>query len=493
MIPRRFFWSFDIVTLAVAFLATYWVLPLMRPGILLLERIRPQLSDAFAIQSNWPGEIPRPTEWLWEMLVISMATLLVNEMWNGYGALHHTSRLRIIARSAIAPLIGLSAVTLIQFASKSPGVSRLLLFLSVLVAGLGLASYRLLLWTYFRHRVKDGYYAKNTVLIGLRPAVGWVTRYFAKEVSLNDYALSGYLRVLPDQAESEAGFELPCLGNVEELGAMLIHRPIHEVIVVQPAAGGEWLAKVVDDCDYFRIPLSIIPETLLQRKLQDLRFGLQEPLLQLPALVLRPHEIHSESLFLKRLLDVVVSATLLVLLSPLFALIALAIKITDRRLPVFYPWRVVGLKGREFTGYKFTTMCADADQRKAQLMGQNQMSGPVFKIKDDPRITPLGRILRKFSLNELPQLWSVLKGDMSLVGPRPAFPHELARYQWWHKRKLSVQPGITCLWQIRGRNKISNFDDWVKMDLEYIHSWSLWLDLQILFRTAWIVVLGTGS
>jgi lipopolysaccharide/colanic/teichoic acid biosynthesis glycosyltransferase len=201
----------------------------------------------------------------------------------------------------------------------------------------------------------------------------------------------------------------------------------------------------------------------------------------------------SDALFVKRVFDLVVSGILLVLLSPLFLVVAVVIKITTPKLPVFYPWRVVGQKGVEFTGYKFTTMYPDADERKNDLMDQNEMTGPVFKIKNDPRITPLGRILRKFSINELPQLWSVFKGDMSLVGPRPAFRHELERYEFWHKRKLSVRPGITCLWQVRGRNKISNFDDWVRMDLEYIDNWSLWLDFKILARTAWVVIAGTGS
>jgi lipopolysaccharide/colanic/teichoic acid biosynthesis glycosyltransferase len=158
---------------------------------------------------------------------------------------------------------------------------------------------------------------------------------------------------------------------------------------------------------------------------------------------------------------------------------------TTPQMPIFYRWRVVGQNGVEFTGYKFTTMDADADERKADLQVRNEMSGPVFKIKDDPRVTPLGRLLRKFSINELPQLWSVFKGDMSLVGPRPAFRHELERYEFWHKRKLSIRPGITCLWQIRGRNKISDFDEWVRMDLEYIDNWSLWLDFRILARTFW--------
>jgi len=203
--------------------------------------------------------------------------------------------------------------------------------------------------------------------------------------------------------------------------------------------------------------------------------------------------VDPQLVFLKRLLDVCVSAALLVFLFPLMLLIAVAIKLTSPRLPVFYPWKVVGYKGKRFTGYKFTTMVADADAQKSELMARNEMTGPVFKISDDPRVTPLGRFLRKYSLNELPQLWSVLCGDMSLVGPRPAGPHELARYEFWHKRKLSVMPGITCFWQVRGRNRISNFDDWVRMDLEYIENWSLWLDCKLIARTAWVVLVGTGS
>jgi len=123
---------------------------------------------------------------------------------------------------------------------------------------------------------------------------------------------------------------------------------------------------------------------------------------------------------------------------------------------------------------------------------QNIMKGPVFKLKDDPRITKIGKILRKFSLDELPQLWSVFKGDMSLVGPRPAGPHELKRYESWHRRKLSIKPGITCLWQVSGRNKIDDFDEWVKLDLKYIENWSLWLDLKILLKTIPAVLRGTG-
>ncbi|MBM4457718.1 MAG: sugar transferase [Chloroflexi bacterium] len=197
-------------------------------------------------------------------------------------------------------------------------------------------------------------------------------------------------------------------------------------------------------------------------------------------------------LLFKRLLDITVSALFLALLCPLLLIIALTILLTMGR-PVLYPWRVVGQGGRSFTGYKFRTMVRDADKLKAALLARNEMTGPVFKVKDDPRVTPLGRVLRKFSLDELPQLWSVLKGDMSLVGPRPPLQSEWPHFQEWQCRKLSVKPGMTCLWQISGRNDINDFDEWVRMDLEYIDHWSLWLDLKILLLTLPAVLLGRGA
>ncbi len=178
-------------------------------------------------------------------------------------------------------------------------------------------------------------------------------------------------------------------------------------------------------------------------------------------------------------------------LSPLLLLVACIVRLSSPG-PVFYRWRVVGQGGCPFTGYKFRTMVVNADALKLDLARANEMSGPVFKIKNDPRVTPVGRFLRKFSLDELPQLWSVLKGDMSLVGPRPPLRDEWEQFEPWQRRKLSVKPGITCLWQIRGRNDVRDFDEWVKLDLKYIDNWSLWLDLEILLLTIPAVLRGTG-
>lgn len=196
--------------------------------------------------------------------------------------------------------------------------------------------------------------------------------------------------------------------------------------------------------------------------------------------------------FIKRVVDVFASGVALVTLSSVFLIIAALVKFTSDG-PVFYEWNVIGFNKIPFKGYKFRSMTKDADKLKEKLLEQNEMNGPVFKVKNDPRITPVGRFLRKFSLDELPQLWSVLKGDMSLVGPRPCLQTELPHFESWHRRKFSVMSGLTCLWQVNGRNDIKAFDEWAKMDLEYIDNWSLWLDFKILLKTVPVVLLGKGA
>jgi lipopolysaccharide/colanic/teichoic acid biosynthesis glycosyltransferase len=191
-------------------------------------------------------------------------------------------------------------------------------------------------------------------------------------------------------------------------------------------------------------------------------------------------------------MDIVISLVALITLAPLFLIISAAIKLSSPG-PVFHKMKWVGFNKKPFAGWKFRTMVVGADQMTDQLAQFNEMTGPVFKIARDPRITPVGRILRKFSLDELPQLWSVLKGDMSLVGPRPPMPRELVKYNSWQRRKLSLKPGITCLWQVNGRNKIVDFEEWVKLDLAYIDNWSLWLDVKILFKTIPAVFSGRGA
>lgn len=197
-------------------------------------------------------------------------------------------------------------------------------------------------------------------------------------------------------------------------------------------------------------------------------------------------------LFVKRFLDVIISFVLLIALSPLLLIIAVLVKLTSKG-PVLFVQKRMGLNGRIFDMYKFRSMYVDADKELSNLKAHNEMKGPVFKMKNDPRITPLGRFLRRFSLDELPQLWNVFRGEMSLVGPRPPVPGEVSLYERRDRRRLSMRPGLTCTWQVCGRNEICDFDSWVELDLDYIDNWSLGRDFVLLIRTIPAVLLGTGA
>jgi exopolysaccharide biosynthesis polyprenyl glycosylphosphotransferase len=202
---------------------------------------------------------------------------------------------------------------------------------------------------------------------------------------------------------------------------------------------------------------------------------------------------HSEGLLMaKRLFDLGIAAALLAILSPMFVLIALLIKTTSEG-PIFFRQRRVGLNGRQFILYKFRSMLKNAEEMKEGMEHLNEMGGPVFKIADDPRATSIGRFLRRTSLDEFPQLYNVLLGDMSIVGPRPPLPEEVGKYERWQRRRLSMKPGLTCLWQINGRNKINDFKKWMELDLHYIDNWSLKLDLKIFIKTIFAVLVGRGA
>jgi len=491
MIPRRFSWLFDSLVLLLAFFAAYasapvvqgWVIP---GGVFAWPWVIEHLAPPSAA-----GPFPAIREFAWMLVAIIPGTILFLEMLGGYDR-PKRSVWRVLLIDVLAPFLAMSVLALGFFATKQNSWSRLFFFLVTGYSGLALVSVRVVGRVWRRKRAQAGAYARNLVFVGSARNVGLMADYYRQHFGAADYREFGWLNLADQRPDSDLP-ALPFLGSAGQLGDLAVHRPIHEVVFAAEEAGNACLAKAIADCDYFRLVLRIVPEPMLTTELRDLRWMHAGEPSQLPGIVLRPHEIDSDALFLKRLMDIVVSSVLLVLLAPLFAAIAVAIKITTPRMSVFYPWRVVGQNGVEFTGYKFTTMVEDADELKSNLMALNEMTGPVFKIRHDPRVTALGRFLRKYSLNELPQLWSVLKGDMSLVGPRPAGPHELVRYELWHKRKLCVQSGVTCLWQVRGRNAINKFDDWVRMDLEYIDNWSLWLDLNIIVRTAWVVVRGTGS
>ncbi len=232
-----------------------------------------------------------------------------------------------------------------------------------------------------------------------------------------------------------------------------------------------------------RVQLEFLPEAYSRIYLENFH--------DVPLLSLSSAPESELLLFLKRAFDVVLSASSLVLLTPVLGAIAAAIRITSPGDVLFRQTRC-GLGGRKFTLYKFRSMVNNAEQLRAELHQYNELEGPVFKISDDPRITPVGRLLRRFSLDELPQLWNILRGDMSFVGPRPAIPDEVEKYEAWQRRRLRMRPGLTCIWVIEGRSHVK-FHRWIQLDLAYIDNWSLWLDAKIFLRTIPIVISGRGA
>ncbi|HKS23764.1 MAG TPA: sugar transferase [Thermoanaerobaculia bacterium] len=281
-------------------------------------------------------------------------------------------------------------------------------------------------------------------------------------------------------------------GTVPELRALLekglsVAEPIDEIVFAVTRKKLDEMKQIFLYCEELgiraRVAMNFFQNRVARIEIEELE--------GIPFLTFTTTPSNETQLAFKRLLDIAVSSLLLVLAAPVILISALCIKLTSPGSVLFKQKRV-GLNGRSFMLYKFRTMIADAHERRGEVDHLNEMNGPVFKAKGDPRVTPIGRVLRKFSLDELPQLWNVLKGDMSLVGPRPPIPEEVASYHRWHRRRLSMKPGLTCLWQISGRNEI-DFDRWMQLDLQYIDNWSPTLDFKILLRTIPAVLSGRGA
>ena len=309
--------------------------------------------------------------------------------------------------------------------------------------------------------------------------------------------LIGYMDNARPAADAPAASEW--LGEISELPRVLDDQIIDEVILVRAT-----LEKNHNQGDILELCLergrtvSLVDDTAppVNAKVEASMMG------QMPVLVMHNTPQNPLALAIKNVMDRVLAAVMLVILTPLFVVVGFLIKMHDKG-PVFYSQKRVGLNGRTFNFYKFRSMDVNASEILEKLYIEdrayydsiNTMEPPFFKAPDDkdPRITPVGRFIRKYSIDELPQFWNVFKGDMSLVGPRPPLPKEVAELAPWQRRKLSVKGGLTCIWQASGRNDISGTDEWMQMDLEYIDNWSLWLDVKLLFKTVQTVVKAKGA
>jgi len=419
------------------------------------------------------------------VLGLCVLTLVLTGYWlEVYGRLGTGERRVVLADSLRQCGYGAVGLVFCEFALRLD-LSRPFLFLFVVYVWILLISFRL----------------------GARRLVGVIRREFGSlryvmVVGLGERALrlGGALEAARDQGVRLRGFlsDQPSIATevqlgstypvrpLEELPAMLRREVIDEVIFAVESERLGLLEPVFLQCDEegvrTRVAVDFFPHVNSEMHLD--RLGVT-PLLTFSAAP--DDEIR---LFMKRVIDFLIAACALIVLLPVLLVIALAIRL-DSAGPVIFRQQRCGLNGRLFTFYKFRSMCEDAEARKKDYVHLSQRD-LATKIPDDPRLTMLGRYLRRFSLDELPQLVNIVRGDMSLVGPRPAIPSEVAQYQVWQRRRLRMRPGLTCLWALNGRDQV-DFETWMKMDMQYIDNWSLGLDWKILFRTIPQVVLGKGA
>jgi exopolysaccharide biosynthesis polyprenyl glycosylphosphotransferase len=339
-------------------------------------------------------------------------------------------------------------------------------------------------WVAARLRAR-GVGISRVIIVGAGEVGRTVMRVIVAQPELG-YRVVGFVDDNPEKGQTNIG-PFKGLGALKNLSQAIEREQADEVIVTLPWMYHRTIMGVVRECERRRVRACIVPD-LFQMSLSRVDV---EDLGGLPLIGVRDVSISKGALFVKRVMDVVGATIGLILGAPLLLLIALAIRL-DSPGPILFTQERLGQGGRPFQIYKFRSMYHGADDEKEALADLNEADGPLFKIRKDPRVTRVGRILRRVSLDELPQLFNILRGEMSLVGPRPAVPCEVAQYQEWHKKRMEVPPGLTGLSQVSGRSHLS-FDEMVLLDVYYIENWSPWLDFKILVRTIPKVVVGEGA
>lgn len=461
----------DALALTAAFLVAYWI----------RGQVLPRVFPAWFVQPLF--ELP---VYLW-MYVSALP------IWLGLLALfrlYRPARLATFRRMPIdiakASGVGLAILMGLTFALKAQEISRSLVVVFGLMSCASVTCGRLILRANFRRHNRQGHVWSNVLIVG----TGEKAQAFADLIHHNrkwGLRLVGLVAEHRFGAYSESAGPHKVIGNLGDLEWIFNQTVVDEVIFVVP---GKILSEMEDLfllCEELgvnaRIAVGIFPHLIARATLEEFS--------NIPLLTFTTKPTNWFALAIKRTIDIIIAWPIVVLFMPVWLLIAVAIKL-DSKGPIFFCQERCGLNGRRFTMYKFRSMVADAELRRMEIAAFNELAGPVFKIKNDPRVTRVGRFLRKTSLDEIPQLLNVIKGDMSIVGPRPAIPAEVDKYERWQRRRLSMKPGLTSLWVVRGRNTIP-FEQWMQFDLEYIDNWSLWLDCRILLQTVPVVLTGRGA
>lgn len=372
-----------------------------------------------------------------------------------------------------------SAKSIIQLAQ-----SRLLILFVWLSTTIVLSLGRLVISAAVGMLHRMGFGESRLLIVGSGRVGKMIMQHIAANPNLG-YAIVGFLHDLSEPPGDFGRFKM--LGTIDDIGPVIRSMQIDEVIIALPAYMHQQVIRSLKLCERLGTSFNLIPD-LYELSLSRIDMDAIEGI---PLIGIKQASLNKWQSLITRLIDITISAAVLIIGSPLWLLLALAVRLSSSG-PIIYKQTRVGLNGRTFQIYKFRSMYKDADQRLAQLFSQNEAKGPLFKMVNDPRITPIGRLLRRTSLDEIPQFVNIFKGEMSLVGPRPALPREVAQYQEWQKGRLAIKPGLTGLWQVRGRSNLT-FDEGVLMDLYYIENWSLRLYIQILLRTIPAVLFSRGA
>lgn len=433
-----------------------------------------QLRWRGTVWFDLPSSIGPFSDFVWMLAIIIPATPLLLELHGYYTNLtkrNAAATLQIILKSLLwTGLIIAACVIFLKFRVESRAV---LILFALFSTGLLLAKDRLIA-ARIRGKARKGQVAERAIVVGDASVTGPLVRFI--------------------ESEPELGIQVVEELDLDKTGLESLRRALHEhgADRVLFAAGKTQLNTVeagIQICELEGVESSLFADFI--------RTSIARPCFEMfghrPILTFRCTPDFSWALLFKDLMDRVGAAAGLVIFSPLMLIAAIGVRLSSPG-PILFSQERSGKHGRPFKMWKFRTMYSDAENRRAELEAFNEMEGPVFKIEKDPRVTPFGAWLRRTSIDELPQLFNVLCGHMSLVGPRPLPVYETAKFaDPAHRRRLSVRPGLTCLWQISGRNKIKDFKDWVRLDLEYIDNWSLWLDIKILLRTIPAVLFGSGA
>ncbi|MEM7480407.1 MAG: sugar transferase [Acidobacteriota bacterium] len=469
--------ALDLALVAVAFFLAYWLRDSLLPAWM-PDAFQGRLYPLSAYLPLLPLVIP-----LWAILLLTSGQ---------YRDSHRTVPLLEEAASVFRICAsGIVIFTLTIFAMRlgekllDDQISRSWLFLFSLLTFVLLLAEKLAVRLTARYVRQRGLNYRTVMIVGTNPTAIRIAH------SIEDHRFWGFKIIgFVTTGALRQGFSArryPILGSADEIPEIIERHVVDDVIFAVSRKELDHLEELFvvlqEQGIRTRFALNFFPRTPAEVQFEELD--------GMPMLTFSTTPTSLTQLLAKRVLDVALSAMVLLLAMPVIFCIAMAIKVTGGGSVLFRQTRC-GLNGRSFTLYKFRTMVEGAEHQRGDLQHLNEMDGPVFKVSKDPRVTALGRFLRKFSLDELPQLWNVLRGDMSLVGPRPPIPEEVAQYQRWQRRRLSMKPGLTCLWQISGRNEL-DFERWMELDLEYIDSWSPWLDLKILFKTIPVVLSGRGA